>query len=400
MKMRDRSRRNFQKRAGSPLFGVGAAARRNRRMRRSNEQAGKMTSFSTTESAANKAELFSVPADQMSHIQIYAVAKAPLGAYSAAYRRRCIQRLPDDAGDHAGRRSGESHHGRSGRTGEAGATDAIRNQPGLFAAALGLSESAGRLCSSPTAFTSARRICMRTKPSPRPIWSKPNRRAARRRPTWNPASKPCACWAFPNPDDLIDKTARAEVALAGALAGEVVERLCSPGQLLQAGGTQCFTLSDMSSVWMLVNIYQNDVPYVHVGDEVTIENEAYPGTDARQNPIRRSRPGSHHAHAAGAHRSRQSRRAAEERHVRHGAGACGRDSQRLDRAGRRRCCATRKTCPTSTCKPANNQFARRDGDAGRKPERQNARSTSGLQAGDHVVGDGSLFLQFQNSLQR
>ena len=25
---------------------------------------------------------------------------------------------------------------------------------------------------------------------------------------------------------------------------------------------------------------------------------------------------------------------------------------------------------------------------------------TGLQAGDHVVGDGSLFLQFQNSLQR
>ena len=26
--------------------------------------------------------------------------------------------------------------------------------------------------------------------------------------------------------------------------------------------------------------------------------------------------------------------------------------------------------------------------------------TAGLQAGDNVVGDGSLFLQFQNSLQR
>ncbi len=56
-----------------------------------------------------------------------------------------------------------------------------------------------------------------------------------------------------------------------------MERLCSPGQLLQAGGTQCFTLSDMSTVWVLVNIYQNDVAYVHVGDDVTIENETYPG---------------------------------------------------------------------------------------------------------------------------
>ena len=33
----------------------------------------------------------------------------------------------------------------------------------------------------------------------------------------------------------------------------------------------------MSSVWILVNVYQNDIAYVHVGDEVTIDNEAYPG---------------------------------------------------------------------------------------------------------------------------
>ncbi len=42
------------------------------------EQASKMTSFSTTESAASKAELFSLPADQMAHIQIYTVAQAPM----------------------------------------------------------------------------------------------------------------------------------------------------------------------------------------------------------------------------------------------------------------------------------------------------------------------------------
>ena len=33
----------------------------------------------------------------------------------------------------------------------------------------------------------------------------------------------------------------------------------------------------MSTVWVLVNVYQNDLAYVHVGDDVTIENEAYPG---------------------------------------------------------------------------------------------------------------------------
>ena len=42
------------------------------------EQASKMTSFSTAESAQSKAELFTVPSDQMSHIQIFPVAQAPV----------------------------------------------------------------------------------------------------------------------------------------------------------------------------------------------------------------------------------------------------------------------------------------------------------------------------------
>jgi membrane fusion protein, heavy metal efflux system len=42
------------------------------------EQAGKMTSFSTAESRESKAELFSLPADQMSHIQVVTVGQGPL----------------------------------------------------------------------------------------------------------------------------------------------------------------------------------------------------------------------------------------------------------------------------------------------------------------------------------
>ncbi len=82
---------------------------------------------------------------------------------------------------------------------------------------------------------------------------------------------------FANPESVLTNPPSAELPLLAPLAGEVVERLCSPGQLLQAGGTQCFTLSDMSKVWVLVNVYQNDIAYVHVGEDVTIDNEAYPG---------------------------------------------------------------------------------------------------------------------------
>jgi multidrug efflux pump subunit AcrA (membrane-fusion protein) len=44
----------------------------------SNGQASKMTSFTTAESQANRAELFALPADQMSHLQIYTVAQSSL----------------------------------------------------------------------------------------------------------------------------------------------------------------------------------------------------------------------------------------------------------------------------------------------------------------------------------
>ena len=63
---------------------------------------------------------------------------------------------------------------------------------------------------------------------------------------------------------------------AGAGCGEIVERLVGPGQLLQTGATQCFTISNTNTVWVLVNVYQSDLPYVHVGDPVEINTEAYP----------------------------------------------------------------------------------------------------------------------------
>ena len=55
-----------------------------------------------------------------------------------------------------------------------------------------------------------------------------------------------------------------------------MERLVGPGQLLHTGVTQCFTISNTNSVWVLVNVYQNDFPIVHIGDSVEINTEAYP----------------------------------------------------------------------------------------------------------------------------
>ena len=36
------------------------------------------------------------------------------------------------------------------------------------------------------------------------------------------------------------------------------------------------TISDMSTVWVLINVYQNDLGFVHVGDPVDLTTDAYP----------------------------------------------------------------------------------------------------------------------------
>src|SRR4029077_190308 len=45
---------------------------------------------------------------------------------------------------------------------------------------------------------------------------------------------------------------------------------------LQAGATQVFTISDMSTVWVLVNVYQGEMAYVHARDSVDINTDSYP----------------------------------------------------------------------------------------------------------------------------
>lgn len=54
------------------------------------------------------------------------------------------------------------------------------------------------------------------------------------------------------------------------LAGTVVEKLISPGQLLQAGTTPCFTVADLSSVWVIANVFEADLPFVKIGDPAEV----------------------------------------------------------------------------------------------------------------------------------
>ena len=50
------------------------------------------------------------------------------------------------------------------------------------------------------------------------------------------------------------------------IAGTVVEKLITPGQLLQVGTTPCFTVADLSQVWVMANIFESDLAAVEEGD--------------------------------------------------------------------------------------------------------------------------------------
>jgi cobalt-zinc-cadmium efflux system membrane fusion protein len=58
------------------------------------------------------------------------------------------------------------------------------------------------------------------------------------------------------------------LAVRAPIAGVVVQKLVMPGQLVQAGMTVCFVLSDVSTVWVQGHIFDRDLPSVHAGDSV------------------------------------------------------------------------------------------------------------------------------------
>ncbi len=54
------------------------------------------------------------------------------------------------------------------------------------------------------------------------------------------------------------------------IEGTLVERLITPGQLLQAGATPCFTVADLSRMWIMANVFDSDLPFVGEGDPAVV----------------------------------------------------------------------------------------------------------------------------------
>jgi cobalt-zinc-cadmium efflux system membrane fusion protein len=60
------------------------------------------------------------------------------------------------------------------------------------------------------------------------------------------------------------------------IEGTVVEKLINPGQLLQAGTTPTFTIADLSTVWVMANVFESDLAAVAHGDKVDVVTGASP----------------------------------------------------------------------------------------------------------------------------
>jgi membrane fusion protein, heavy metal efflux system len=61
-----------------------------------------------------------------------------------------------------------------------------------------------------------------------------------------------------------------EGMIRSPIAGTVVEKLITPGELLEAGTTPCFTVADLSRVWVMAQVFGADLASVRVGDTAEI----------------------------------------------------------------------------------------------------------------------------------
>lgn len=82
--------------------------------------------------------------------------------------------------------------------------------------------------------------------------------------------------------------ANVAAVIRAPVAGTVVQRQITPGQLLQAGSTACFTVADLSQVWVMAQVFGSDLATVKAGDTAEVEiggtGKTLPGKVANVSP--------------------------------------------------------------------------------------------------------------------
>jgi cobalt-zinc-cadmium efflux system membrane fusion protein len=201
-----------------------------------------------------------------------------------------------------------------------------------------------------------------------------------------------------DPDALVQSPPSFEVPVKAPINGEVVEQDVAAGQLVQSGATQCFMLSDTSTVWVLVNVYQKDLPYVRRGDPVTVQTDAYPDAfHGRISYVAASLDPNTRTLQARIKTLNPGEKLKKDMYVTAtvNAGKIENAIALPDAAILR----DSENQPFVYAALSPNQFGRRSVTLGESVNGQ-TQVMSGLKPGDQVIGDGSLFLQFANSLQR
>jgi cobalt-zinc-cadmium efflux system membrane fusion protein len=200
-----------------------------------------------------------------------------------------------------------------------------------------------------------------------------------------------------NPSELAKNSTSAQIPVLAPISGEVVERLVSPGQVVQAGQTQAFTISDLNTVWVLANVYQSDLAFVRSGDDVVVQTDAYPGTfhgrisyvSPALDPNTRTLQARIVVDNPGGKLKRDMYCT-----VTVTAGSISNAIAVPDSSILR----DDNNQPFVYVATGANQFGRRDVEIGQS-ENSQTQILKGISVGERVVGDGSLFLQFANSLQ-
>ena len=364
----------------------------------SGEQESKMTSFTSNEARADTAELFTVPKEQLAHLQIVPAEKGPLPrtlrlagavAYNAFETTPVFAAIGGPVHEilvapgqfvHAGEPllTVTSPDYSVARSAYIKAREASSLSDKLFARAQDLFAHG--------AISEADRQLAET-----------NRNQAHA--DLESSADALHALGVKDPESLIKNAAKptSESPVLAPVTGEIVERLVGPGQLLQTGVTQCFTISNTNSVWVLVNVYQSDLPFVHVGDAVEINTDTYP--ELFHGKISYLAPSLD-----------PNTRTLQARIVTENPGKKLKKDMYVTATVKAGSIADAITVPDAAVlrdtenqpfvyvqtKPG--QFARRVVTLGQSTGGR-TRITSGLQEGEQVVGDGGLFLQFKNSLQ-
>jgi RND family efflux transporter MFP subunit len=67
-----------------------------------------------------------------------------------------------------------------------------------------------------------------------------------------------------------------QVALAAPVSGTVISRAANPGEVIEAN-KEIMRVADLSSVWVIRQVYEKDLANIRVGSGASITSNAYPG---------------------------------------------------------------------------------------------------------------------------